>query len=106
MRNTIITLFILVISRSFQGCSLSDEQVLRKEFNIPQGANLIVLNSVPERSGNFVREGWKIDATFKFSPSDFNRYRDKVKENKQWKSLPLSRDFIIKMTGVRRVVES
>ena len=50
--------------------------------------------------------GLKIDATFKFSPSDFNSYREQVRENKQWKSLPLSRDFLIKITGVSRIVES
>lgn len=56
---------------------LSDEQILRREFGLPSGVKLTSINS----SGNtrwVQREGLEITATFRFTPTQFAAYQEKV----------------------------
>lgn len=98
-----IKVFLILIAGNLNSCSSSDEQVLRQEFELPAKAQLVMIESYPK---SLVREGLKIDAIFEFSSSDFDAYREKVEQDSHWKPLPLSRSFLMKITGVRRKVES
>lgn len=93
-------LFLTTVNLS--SCTLSDEQVLRQQFELPAKVKLLVIESYPK---SLVREGLKIDATFEFSSRDFETYLDKVEQDGHWKPLPLSRSSLLKITGVRRVIE-
>jgi hypothetical protein len=95
---TVIVLLIII------GCPLqtkSDEQVLREEFRIPESAELLRLKAFPEKADHFGREGLKIDAVFKFNSDDFQTYRSQAEKSGNWKQLPVPKDFLIKMGGLK-----
>ena len=94
--------FLLQVFGSLSGCTPSDEQILRQEFDLPTRTKLVMIESYPK---SLVREGLKIDATFEFSSSDFDTYRNNVERDSRWQPLPLSRDFLVKITGVRQAIE-
>lgn len=88
------------------GCVQSDKQFLRREFSLPSSMKLVSFNSSPDNMGLSPREGLSITATFKFTPTEFAIYREKAKRDDRWKPLPVSRKFVIKMTGIRSSIES
>ena len=102
LRTIIVWGFLLRVFGSLSGCTLSDAQILRQEFDLPTQAKLLMIESHPK---SVVKEGLKIDATFEFSSSNFDTYRNNVERDSHWQPLPLSRDFLVKITGVRRVIE-
>lgn len=74
--------------------NVSDERALRYEFSIPDEVELIELDS-PTGSSFFGREGLKIDATFRFTPGQFERYlSEQVRVENGWKMLPIPRDLL------------
>lgn len=92
-------LMLCIIGCAFQ--SESDEQILRKEFNIPESAQLLTFKVFPEQSGTFGREGLKIDATFKFKLDNFQGYRLQAEKSGNWSRLPVPKDFLMKMGGIK-----
>jgi len=73
---------------------VSDERALRYEFSIPDEVELIELDS-PTGSSFGQREGLKIDATFRFTPGQFERYlSEQVLVENGWKMLPIPRDLL------------
>jgi hypothetical protein len=85
-----------------QGCSIqSDEQILRKEFNIPASAKTILFTSSPEKGGWFGREGLRIDATFQFNDTDFQGYKGEAEKSGAWQPLPIPKYFLMKMGGIK-----
>lgn len=106
LRSIIISGFLFLVSGLLGGCMKFDEQVLRDEFDLPASVRLVAIDSRPKTPGWFGREGLQIWATFEFQSADFDAYRAKVERDSRWKPLPLTRSFIVKITGVRRTVES
>lgn len=100
---TVMSGLLLAMAGNFRRCTQdSDERVLRKEFALPATAKLFMIDSQPK---SLVREGLKIDATFEFTSTDFTIYLEQLKQDSYWKPLPLSRSFIIKITGIGRLLE-
>jgi hypothetical protein len=87
-------------------CRMSDEQILRDEFDIPLKAELVEITSSPQTPGWFGREGLKITAVFQFAHSDFQNYIQTLKEDGTWAPLPPSREFISRITGVKTHLEA
>jgi hypothetical protein len=85
---------------------MSDEQILRGEFEIPVTAKLVEITSSPQTPGWFGREGLKIVAVFQFAPSDFQDYIEFTEVEGTWFPLPPSREFISKITGVKTSLEA
>jgi hypothetical protein len=90
------------------GCSYlkSDEQLLRDEFKIPRTVVLDSISVFPQEAGWFGREGLTIDAAFRFSRSQFETYRQRAERDGRWKPMPPSREFLMKMLGIRSHVEA
>lgn len=80
-------LFVFLFSCSYD----SDETVIRKEFKIPDSAQLTFFKAAPEESGWFGREGLKIDAYFQFNQEDFEEYLADANQSNQWLPLPISK---------------
>lgn len=73
---------------------VSDERALRFEFDIPDEVELIDLYS-PTGSSFFGREGLKIDATFRFTPEQFERYlTEQLSTDNGWEPLPVPHDLL------------
>ncbi len=106
LRVQLSVLLILVSVFGATACRISDERVLRNEFDIPVTAELVEITSSPETPGWFGREGLKISATFQFSHSDFQDYMKRAEEEETWVPLPPSREFIYKITGIRSYLEA
>ena len=86
----VIVTFLMIASCSFN----SDESVLRKEFKIPDSAELVFFKVFPEEAGWFGREGLKIDAVFQLSNEDFNSHLSNAKKSNEWLALPIPKDFL------------
>jgi hypothetical protein len=85
--------------------SVSDERALRYEFNIPDEVELIKLDS-PTGSSFFGREGLKIDATFRFTPEQFDNYlSENVSVSNGWNKLPVPHDLLWHIGRVEESVE-
>jgi hypothetical protein len=84
----------------------SDEQVLRDEFRIPPEVVLDSMSVSPEEAGWFGREGLTIDAMFRFSPEQFQEYRRRAERDDRWKRMPPSREFLMRMLGIRSHTEA
>lgn len=80
----------------------SDEEVLRKEFGLTSGVKLAEMDVSPKQSGWFGREGLTIHARFIFSDNQFADYLKAAEQNPQWKPMPPSKSFLMKMLGIRR----
>ncbi len=100
--NYIVIIFLPLLSA---GCVQSDKQFLRPEFSLPSSVKLVSFNSSPDMR-LLPREGLSITATFKFTPTEFAIYREKAKRDDRWKPLPVSREFVIKITGIRSIIKS
>ncbi|MFC2135901.1 hypothetical protein ACFLTH_14900 [Bacteroidota bacterium] len=97
-----LLLTITILAYSLGGCSLpSDEEVIRDEFGIPASAETVLIKASPEEAGWFGREGLKINALFKFSDDDFKIYKEKIETEPGWQTLPPSKDFLMKMGGIK-----
>ncbi|MFC1760581.1 hypothetical protein ACFL6U_00700 [Planctomycetota bacterium] len=99
-----ILVLTLVVVLCLLGCGVqkkSDEQVLRKEFCVPESAELLTLKAFPEKSDHFGREGLKIDAVFKFKLDDFNTYRMQAEKSGSWQQPPVPKNFLMKMGGLK-----
>jgi hypothetical protein len=83
------------------GCAKSDESVLRDEFSIPASATLVSIRATPDTPGWFGREGLEIEAEFALAPDEFVSYREAAQEHASWRSVPVSDDDLMKMTGLR-----
>lgn len=102
MKYYFLLILVLIFSSLFSSCSWdSDEIVIRKEFNIPESAELISFKATPEESGWFGREGLKIDAMFQLSNKDFDEYLSKAKSSGEWLNLPIPKDFLMKMLSIK-----
>ena len=79
----------------------SDEDIIRKEFAVPSGAETEYLDVHP-KNGNqwFGREGLRISIGFQFNEQDFERYKSFVLESENWNELPMPRDYIMRMGGI------
>jgi hypothetical protein len=94
--------FLLALSVFFVSCSSdSDETEIRKEFKIPDSAQLTFFKATPEESGWFGREGLKIDAYFQFNQEDFEKYLFDANHSNQWLPLPIPKDFLMKMLRIK-----
>jgi hypothetical protein len=93
---------VLFLSTFFFSCSFnSDESILRKEFKVPDSAELTYFKVSPEEAGWFGREGLKIDAYFKLSDEDFDRYLLSAERTKGWLPLPISKNFLMHMFSIK-----
>ncbi len=106
MKRHTVLLMALVFIFSAQGCYVrSDEQILRGEFGIPASAKTILLEASPEKGEWFGREGLRISAAFQFDDADFQRYRIEAEKCGNWKPLPVPRDFLMRMGGIKTTKE-
>jgi len=99
--SSLIVAFLIITSCSFN----SDESAIRKEFKIPDSAEMISFKVSPEESGWFGREGLKIDAVFQLSNDDFNSYLSNAKKSNEWLPLPITKDFLMHMFSVKTARE-
>lgn len=99
--SSLIVAFLIITSCSFN----SDESAIRKEFKIPDSAEMISFKVSPEESGWFGREGLKIDAVFQLSNEDFNSYLSSAKKSNEWLPLPIPKDFLMHMFSVKTAGE-
>ncbi len=102
------TVGLLVCAGAFfvASCTLpSDEEVLRRTFDIPSDVKLSEMDVSPKEAGWFGREGLTIDARFQFTDKQFTEYSRNVETDPLWKPLPPSKAFLMRMLGVRRSVE-
>ena len=92
----------VILSATFFSCSSdSDESILREEFGVPDSAKLTYFKVSPEEAGWFGREGLKIDAYFQFDDKDFERYLSTAKRSNEWLPLPIPKNFLMHMFGVK-----
>ncbi|MFC1760579.1 hypothetical protein ACFL6U_00685 [Planctomycetota bacterium] len=106
MQRIVFVTFLIMLC--IIGCGVqtkSDEEVLRKEFSIPESAELLMLKAFPEleQSDHFGREGLKIDAVFKFTSEGFQTYRSQAEKGGTWQQLPVPKDFLMKMGRIKFV---
>ena len=78
----------------------SDEKVLRRAFSIPADVRLVSLDA-PTPGGWFGREGLEITAVFSFEPNQFDDYRREARDTGHWKPMPIEREFLLRILGVR-----
>ncbi len=99
-RKTGLPLVAVVVS--LVGCDhrLTDEVVLRREFDIPTEAAAIHFEARPKESGWFGREGLRINATFQLTAADFNHYLADAKRTSGWKPLPIPLSFLRRMAAI------
>lgn len=106
MKNILSIIIIAFISSIHLSCSFnSDEAVLRKEFNIPDSAELTYFKVYPEETGWFGREGLKIDAVFQMNDKDFNQYLGNAEKSNEWLPLPIPTNFLMHMFSVKTAKE-
>ncbi len=106
LKGWFISCFAVVLSVSLiTGCQESDEQVLRREFDLPSTVKLLAIKSSPEKPGFFGREGLDITAAFQFDPADFEKFLKNVQRDQTWKPMPPDREFLIRMTGIRAAMK-
>lgn len=98
----IITFFSLLISCSPN----SDVDSIRKEFKIPDSAEMVYFEVYPKESGWFGREGLKIDAYFQFNEEDFNQFVSNAKKSNEWLPLPIPKDFLMHMFSIKTARDS
>jgi hypothetical protein len=98
----------VIVLLALAACSYlkSDEQLLRDEFKIPRTVVLDSMSVSPQEAGWFGREGLTIDAAFRFSDAQFEAYRRRAELNDQWKPMPPSWEFLMRMLGIRSHVEA
>jgi hypothetical protein len=97
-----ISFLVLALFSLFVSCSLhSDEDSIRNEFNIPDPAELIYFEVYPKEAGWFGREGLKINAYFQFNEEDFNQFVSNAKKSNEWLPLPIPKDILMHMFGVK-----
>jgi hypothetical protein len=85
---------------------MSDERILRDEFDVPVATELVEITSSPPNPGWFGREGLRITAVFQFAPAEFQDYIKSAEEDGTWAPLPPSPEFITRITGVRSHLEA
>jgi hypothetical protein len=95
---TLLSFGFLAMLRECQSVTVcgyvSDERALRYEFGIPDEVQLIDLYS-PTATTFFGREGLTIDATFQFTPEQFNRYLgEQISTDNGWEPLPVPQDLL------------
>lgn len=100
-------LFVLIgFTLAVSGCARhSDQEWLLREFALPQDVELTV-NSSPEDESHWAdRKNLKMNATFKFSPTQFLDYSRTVETKPaDWHVLPFSND--LKQTLTQRLNDS
>jgi hypothetical protein len=99
--SSLIVALLIITSCSFN----SDESAIRKEFKIPDSAEMVYLEVYPKESGWFGREGLKIDAYFQFNDDDFNQFVSNAKKSNEWLPLPIPKDFLMHMFSVKTARE-
>jgi len=88
--------WLCLVGLMFAGCTSaaqSDEQRLRSELDIPEGAKLVKLTADPKFAGTFGREGLRIYAMFQFDSSTLESYR-KGHRSDDWRPLPLPNELL------------
>ena len=102
LRIPVMPLIVFLIVYGLSCWPESDENILRKEFAIPAGAETIHLDGYPA-SGNqwFGREGLRIDISFQFNDTEFDTYVHSAVESGTWDELPIPREFLMKMGGIQ-----
>ena len=96
-----IVTFLMIATCSFN----SDESAIRKEFKIPDSAEMVYFEVYPKESGWFGREGLKIDAYFQFNEEDFKQFASNAKKSNEWLPLPIPKDFLMHMFSVKTAME-
>lgn len=81
---------------------LSDEALLRNEYGIPVSAECIFSKVHPEPTGEwFGREGLRIHMVFQLNEADFEKMVSKARKSGTWRPMPIPRDFLMRMGGIR-----
>ncbi len=105
----IMSVVVLPVAVNISGCVPSDEEflrfdekVLRKEFDLPAAAKLVMIESNPKE---IIREALRIEATFEFDSTDFDAYLAQTEKDHQWQLLPPSDSLLMKIFAIRRHIE-
>ncbi len=93
-------IFIILFFSIITCVKESDEAILRREFGVPPTAKTIHYSTNPEKPGFFGREGLKVDIAFQFDERDFENYLVSAKKSGKWMTLPIPKDFLLKMFGI------
>lgn len=97
---------VLLVTLSSCSTRRSDESLLRDEFEIPVGAEIVNYAAFPEQAGWFGREGLKIDITFQLADGEFNEYVARAAASTKWKPLPIPEEFFRRMAAIETVKKS
>lgn len=98
-------IIILILTHLSCDVQVSDESILRREFNIPASAKVASYEAMPKDYGWFGREGLKISMVFQFSDKDFDDYFTEAQMSGKWNLLPMSKEFLMYMGGIRSTKE-
>lgn len=95
---------VLLCSAALAACVAreTDEQVIRREYDIPAAARVLVAQISPAEAGWFGREGLKITMVFALSEGDFDTLRRRLKATSQWQPLPIPETTLAHLAGIRR----
>lgn len=95
---------VLLCSAALAGCFVreTDEQVIRREYDIPAAARVLVAQISPAEAGWFGREGLKITMVFGLSEGDFDALTRRLKATSQWQPLPIPETTLAHLAGIRR----
>ena len=89
------------------GCTTrqSDERVIRRQFDIPKTATVLIYEATPSESGWFGREGLKITMVFKLSEADFDALARQAADSRKWQPLPIPESVLKHLAGMRSARE-
>ena len=80
-----------------------DERAIRREFRIPESAQLVSYSASPSSSGWFGREGLKIEMVFQLTPDAYDAYERRVNTSGTWKRLPIPLSYLRRLASVETV---
>ncbi len=95
---------VLLCSAALEGCVAreTDEKVIRREYDIPAAARVLVAQISPAEAGWFGREGLRITMVFGLSEGDFEALTHRLKATSQWQPLPIPETTLAHLAGIRR----
>jgi hypothetical protein len=72
----------------------SEKQILRAEFSVPPGAELVRYSSAPQTGLiPWPREGLDIEMAFQFVPNQYQEYVAAAESQGNWQPLPFPKDY-------------